>query len=784
MVDSQDRAREEFFSEAQEIIEGLGRDLLALDESQRSGRIDPDLINDIFRAVHTLKGVAGIFGANRMSALSHELENLLDNLRLGRADLSPSVLVLLFRSVELYGRILQNEKEGRDAPIPELDDLLRQLGVGTRGGPSPSSPGQYELDPSLLAVLTEYEEHRLRTNIAQGMTLYRLRVQFQLATIDNALDELKVTAKPYGEIITYLPTGAGADTESIELDILMASRAPIEDLRGALSPSGVEIEEIPRRSSPDTTPRASHPPAPQAASEQPAHRPPAEPLSASLASSVSPQPEHSPTKVEPPKAEIGTIRSVAQTVRVDIHKLDRLMNIVGELAIVSTSLGRVVEDLRATRADRELAQNLHRLQRAFERNLDSMQKGILEVRMVPLGQVFDRLARVVRQITREADKMVNLVITGAETEVDKLIVEELSDPLMHMMRNAIDHGIERREERQAVDKPAVGTIALNAYQKGNHVVIEIQDDGRGIATDKLVEAAVRRGIWTADEARTVNKREILNLVFVPGVTTKTEVSNLSGRGVGMDVVKTNISKLGGVIDLQSEIGIGTKVTITLPITLAIISALIVRIADRLFAIPLANVQEAIVLDETTVRVIDGREVVTLRGSTLQLCYLARLFGLNPSMRIPHVSPAGGVSRALDAGPRGGFGGGMHGGGGLGGLPGMSGSISREQQRKEARTVFDSRRQNQSMRISLARQYVVVTAVGSQRLGLVVDLLIGEQDVVIKALGASLKEVRGFAGATELGDQRLALVLDTPALIEEMHAGADRTRVGEPRGAHG
>ncbi|HLM72837.1 MAG TPA: chemotaxis protein CheA, partial [Polyangiaceae bacterium] len=712
---------------------------------------------------------------------------LLDNLRLGRADLSPPVIVLLFRSVELYGRILQSETEGRDLPMPEFDELVRQLSANTRGGQSPSSPGQYELDPSLLAVLTEYEEHRLRTNIAQGMTLYRLRVQFQLATIDNALDELKVTAKPYGEIITYLPTGAGADAESIELDILMASRSTIDELRAALGASGVEVEEVPRRpAGPDVGPRVSTPPpAPSTANAHTHHGGAPQTPPPSLATPSQATASELP-RVEPPKAEIGTIKAVAQTVRVDIHKLDRLMNIVGELAIVCTSLGRMVEELRATRADRELASNLHRLQRAFDRYLDSMQQGILEVRMVPLGQVFDRLARVVRQISREAEKNVNLVITGAETEVDKLIVEELSDPLMHMMRNAIDHGIERREERMAVGKAETGTIALTAFQKGNHVVIEIEDDGRGIPTDKLLEAAIRRGILSPYDARVISKREILNLVFLPGITTKAEVSTLSGRGVGMDVVKTNISKLGGVIDLQSENGIGTKVTITLPITLAIISALIVRIADRLFAIPLANVQEAIVLDETTVRIIDGREVVTLRGNTLQLCYLARLFGLNPSIRMPNVSPAGGVARSLEAPANqrsfGGMSGSTGGSGGGGGMPSMSTSVGH---RKDARTVFDSRRSpNPSMRISMTRQYIVVTAVGSRRLGLVVDTLIGEQDVVIKALGASLKDVRGFAGATELGDQRLALVLDTPALIEEMHAGADRTRTADPRGAHG
>jgi two-component system chemotaxis sensor kinase CheA len=412
-------------------------------------------------------------------------------------------------------------------------------------------------------------------------------------------------------------------------------------------------------------------------------------------------------------------------------------------------MARLVERLRAARIERELAADVHRLQRTFERHLGAMQQGILEVRMVPLGQVFDKLARVVRQISREADKLVNLVITGAETEVDKLIVEELSDPLMHMMRNAIDHGIETRNEREAVGKPALGTIALNAFQKGNHVVIEIEDDGGGIDTARLLDASVRRGVISAEDARTISRAEILNLIFIPGVSTKGELSEISGRGVGMDVVKTNISKLGGVIDVQSEQGIGTKMTVTLPITLAIISALVVLVEDRLFAIPLANVQEAVVLDPGAVRVIDGREVVTLRGSTLQLCRLARIFDLESQASQPTVN---GWPASASAG-----------------APGSALADVRPAARPRS-----------------ARQYVVVTAVGARRLGLVVGTLVGEQDVVIKALGPSLKGVRGFAGASELGDQRIALVIDAPSLVEELHApGGERVRpLIESRGSHG
>lgn len=738
-IDPIDRARDDFFSEAQEIIETLGRDVLRLDEDQRTGRVDPDLVNDIFRAVHTLKGLAGLFGAGRLMALSHELETTLDALRLGKVQLTPSLLGSLFRAIDLYGRILQAEKDGRVDVIPEVDELVRDLAAGLGSGPAAPTEAEYALDPGLLAVLTEYEEHRLRTNIADGLLLFRLRVQFQLATIDQALDELKASAKSHGEIITYLPTGAGADADSIELDVLLASALAIEALRKLFPSEAIVIEEVARR------------PVTRRPDEMPSIAPPgATPL---LPSEIGltpppPSPAPSPSPSDPGRGlaqsrskDQASLRSVAQTVRVDIQKLDRLMNIVGELSVVRSSLARLIDQVRQSPEQREAGTELYRLQRRFERHLGAMQQGILEVRMVPLGQVFDKLARVVRQISREMDKEVNLVITGAETEVDKLIVEELSDPLMHMMRNAIDHGIEARTVRESVGKPAIGTIALNAFQKGNHVVLEIEDDGQGIDAEKLLAVGVSRGVVGADEVRSISRREVLNLVFVPGVTTKSDVSELSGRGVGMDVVKTNIAKLGGIIDIQSEVGIGTKVTVTLPITLAIISALIVDVQGKQFAIPLSNVQEAISLDMDEVRTVDGRSVVTLRGATLEICWLSRLFELETASEAASTTTTGST-------------------------PATSPSPT---ERGERGRLLGRARRDQK------RRFVVVTAVGSERLGLVVDGLNGEQDIVIKALGRSLRDVRGIAGATELGSNHLGLVIDTPGLLEEVRATVDRPR---------
>jgi two-component system chemotaxis sensor kinase CheA len=776
-----EKAREDFLSEAQELVDGLSRDLLVLDQQARHGDSDPELVNDIFRGIHTLKGLAGLFGAVRMAAVSHELEELLDDLRLGRVEIGVKVVDLLFSGVELYGLLLLFEKGEGTEPTRAVEEFLFTLGELTHQGASGAGGqvAQYEIDSSILGVLTEYEEHRLRTNMKAGVSLYRIRVQLALTTIDTALDDLKAAARPHGEIITYLPTGTGSDADRIELEILMASHAEIESLRTAFLGLDVVLEAVKKRGGPAPTaaPQAvaapMSPPLPQSPGgpgkptglpASPAV-PPASgprddldeaivtPWPAEVASSTGAPPgpfddvaldpdlAHHPVAragltVPPPFAATGgdggsgnaqnrdlSLRSVSQTVRVDIRKLDNLMNVVGELAMVRAALGRMTERVRADSQLRGWGSELHRLQRTFERHLTQMQNGILEVRMVPLGQVFEKLARVVRQISREHDKEVNLVITGAETEIDKLIVEELSDPLMHMIRNAIDHGIESREERSLVGKPAAGTVALNAFQKGNHVLIEVEDDGIGMSPEILIDTAIKRGLLKRAEADELSTREIYNLVFLPGFTTRSSATDFSGRGVGMDVVKTNIAKLGGVVDINSEVGIGTKITITLPVTLAIISVLGVEVAGRSFAVPLASVEEAIAFDESQVRSFDGREALTQRGATLPICRLARLFEIETPAPV-----------MVDGRPR-----------------------------------------------KAPKPCVVIASVGNRRLGFVVDRLVGQQDIVIKALGKSLRSVRGFAGATELGDQRVGLVLDVAALMEEVMA-SDKERIGVQEGA--
>lgn len=687
MADATEKAREEFLSEAQELIEAFSRNLLALDELQTAGGEDPGLVNEAFRIVHTLKGLSGIFSAKSVGTLAHRVEDVLDSLRLGKLPLTAELVDVLFRTVELFWQLLSSERDGEEPP--DLQDVLNRLrNLGTEGPQAEENPS-LKFDPSLLAVLTEYEEHRLKTCVERGLTLFKVRVVFRLETLDKELEGVKTKLSHLGEVITYLPTGEAASIDTIELDLLLACASSADEILQAVGGGNVQVEAV------------------GGAEDKSAQPGDADVIDASIV------PDHAATVA--PKASraadselspAGVMRSVSQTVRVDIRKLDVLMNAVGELAIVRGALGRISERLRAE-GERQLASELHRLHRSFDRRLGELQGGILEVRMVPLSQIFDRLSRVVRQISRDVGKQIRLVITGSDTEIDKLIVEELSDPLMHIARNAIDHGIETAEARVKIGKPETGIIAVNAFQKGNHVVLEVEDDGGGIDEHDLIKRAVKAGYLQATQAAELTRDEVMNLIFMPGVTTRDEAGDYSGRGVGMDVVKTNISKLGGVIDLHSERSIGTKITITLPITLAIVSALLVRCTGHTFALPLTSVSEALSLDPAHIKWIDNREVYTLRGASLPLCRLEQLLELS-----------------------------------------TAGSSSKR------------------------RRFVVVATVGNRRLGLVTDELLGQEDIVIKSLGRSLKPVRGFSGATELGDQRVALVIDVAAIIEEVLQGSE------------
>jgi two-component system chemotaxis sensor kinase CheA len=688
MPDHSQKATSEFVSEAQENIDALGRDLLRLDRGGEDP--DPELLNAVFRAAHTLKGLSSMFGVERMSRLAHALEDGLDDIRMGRRPLDPETLDLLLEAPELFSRIIAEESGGKP---PETAEVATRLAERLRGGQAAAKASGDPLDAldlpvAVRQVLTEYEEHRLRANVQKGVALLRVRVSFPLEVFDRELSELNARLKKHGEVVSTLPAPENGDPSAIAFELLYASREPPATVLRAAG-AGATLEPVPLRGAPppaSSTPTPSRPRPPAA----PPPSPPPESALESPASSVSPPPDAAP--------ETPSLRSASQSVRVDIHKLDRLMNVVGELVLIRSSLTAQAEKQKGE-GDPVLAGELQRVSRALERKLSELQAGILEVRMVPLDQVFDKLARMVRKLAREVGKEIDFVVAGGDVELDKLIVEELSDPLMHLIRNSIDHGIEAPEARSRAGKPEVGRVKLEATQRGNHVQIVVEDDGAGLDEERIRQVALERGLATAQALADLSRRELLNLVFTPGFSTARKVTSLSGRGVGLDVVKTNIAELSGIIDLSTTRGLGTRFEITLPVTLAILRALVVSVAQRVYAVPLNSVLEILEIRAEEVRTLSTREVISLRGSTLPLLRLGRFFRL-----------------ATDP-PR-------------------------------------------------PRLFVVVVGLAQERLGIAVDELVGQQDIVVKPLGKALEGVRGIAGATDLGNRRTVLVLDVGAIIEE------------------
>ena len=645
------RAREEFLAEAQELVAEAGRELSALEDLQRRGARDPDRVHALFRHVHTLKGLAGTFGVADVARLAHALEDLLDALRFDRLPHDDDALADVARCLAQLDLLVERARAG----LP--DDAATDRVIQSLQRPELTAAAPVALDPSLVGVLTEYEEHRLRQCLADGARLWRVATTAPLDQLDRALEALRAAARPFGEVITFTPGGLDPTGTALELGALLASREEGGALRAALAVDGRTLEAVPMAA---PTPAPVGPPA-------------------ALATSLP----------APPRA----LRSV----RVDIARLDELLSLAGDFALLEGSLARAIGrarggDVRAAHGD------LARIQRDLRRGVAALQRGLLEARMVPLGQVFERVASEARKLSRRLARPVRVVVTGADTAVDKLIVEELGAPLLHLVRNAIDHGIEPEARRVAAAKPAEGTLAINAWQAGSRVVVEVEDDGAGVDLDDVRARAVALGLVTAAAARTLDARATTELLFRPGFTTRDDVTDTSGRGVGLDVVRASLARIGAAVELSTERAVSTRVTITLPITLAILPVLLLTVAGRRYVAPMTTVTEALRLRAVDVHRLDGRPVVTVGGRTLPLCRLDALFGHDEA-------------------------------------------IDRD-------------------------GYAVVIALGGRRAAFAVDAVRGQRDVVVKPLGRSLRRARWFAGATDLGDHRPALLLDAIALLDE------------------
>jgi two-component system chemotaxis sensor kinase CheA len=601
---SSSQALKDFISETEEIIGSLNLDLVNLADSVDSGDCDPDVLNGIFRGAHSIKGLAGMFGFDDLSELSHSMENLLDGLRLGKVPFNQFLVDTLFSSLDVLINLIDGKNNDENFTL-DLSPILAQMSQAAVGDvQAEEGPlAGLNIDPNILNVLTEYEEHRLLENVRKGRHIHMLRMDFDLASFDQELAEITQQLKQQGEVVSTLPS-VGDISERIAFQILFGSDLNPADIELLLSRENIDIH---------TYGAVVAEPEPEGfVLEEP-----------SAVETVAAQPQL-PAAVEDPDGGSSSLRSISRTVRVDIDKLDLLMNIVGELVLSKSAIVNIGDRLKGT-DEKELATELGKTTRILERRLHELQKGVMDVRMVPVGQLFDKMTRIVRRVSNEQDKKVALDIKGADTELDKLIIEDVSDPLMHIIRNAIDHGLEPPSERRAAGKAEKGLIQLWAFQKGNHVVIEVHDDGRGIDTDKVCRKAIEKGLISANQ--TLTEEEIFELLFMPGFSTRDEVSDLSGRGVGMDVVKNNITALSGMIEVKSQLGQGSSMIITLPITLAIIKALIVRVDEKTYAIPINSVLETLMIDTDAIQTVERREVIELRKSTVPLLRLDQAFDL-------------------------------------------------------------------------------------------------------------------------------------------------------------
>lgn len=696
---AEEKAFREFISEAEEILERLLNDLADLSDQRVSGcEVSPDLVNQLFRSAHSLKGLAGMFGLDALSDLAHHLEDILDGLRLGRIALDSPAVALLDEAVRLFSASITqiDSSEASEAIESDVRQLINRITRETQNSVAPSDElSKLKIDPMLLRALTEYEEHRLRENVRRGRKILLVEATFEILTFDRGLEEVSRIIREFGEVLSTLPSPGAAAESEIRFVLLVGADIALSEAKKRLPFPYVSVSEV-------GEPSATVPSAPPVQSVVTPAKASARPTPPTVTPEVSRgfEPESGAPSEEGGDAEAGatgvqSLKSISDTVRVDIRKLDELMNLLGELVIQRNALGLVGKKLLSNSNTLKYGEELMKIHKSISRKLQDLQTGVLDVRMVPMRQVFEKVSRVVRTLKRDMGKEVRLEIKGMDTELDKLIVEELVDPLMHVVRNALDHAIEPVAERIAANKPEEGLIFLEATQRGNHVVIQVRDDGRGIDPERVRKKAEARGL--VSPTQTLTQKEILDLIFAPGLSTRDEVTETSGRGVGMDVVRANVTALGGVVDVDSELGRGTTITMTLPITLAIIQALLVGVADQRYAIPLNSVLETLLVEPSEIQHSEDREILNLRGDALPLRRLAREFDLADPPR--NVKP-----------------------------------------------------------------YAVVLGLGEMKMGLLVERVEGQQDMVIKPIQGPIANIRGIAGATELGDQRAVLVLDVAALV--------------------
>lgn len=661
-----------FLQEAEEQLEVLEQETLILEREPT-----PERLQVIFRAAHTLKGSSRAMGFSRFAELTHETENILDQLRNGTLTIRTDIADRLLECIDTLGKMAEQIREGNGDAV-ECGNLVEQLhAIGNGGEAAPAlklvvapKAAKSMIPADLVPVLQEA--------LAEGPILharFRLHPDCVMKYV-RAFMALSV-AQEHGEVLVTAPDLEALEEERFELDFEFAiqSKDSAEDILAKFKEIG-EVESV--------TVDVWAPPTEE-------DEPDAEPQAQTANTAAAPPSGEAP-------ASSGATRKgeTGQTVRVDVARLDNLMNLVGELVIDRTRISQIGIEISQRYQDREV-DALQETVGHIARITADLQDQIMKARMMPIETVFNRFPRVVRDLAQKLGKDVKLDLVGGETELDRSVIEVIGDPLLHILRNSVDHGVEAPAERSKVGKPAQGRVIVSARHQENHIVIEIIDDGKGIDLERVRTKAVNQGLITSDQAAKMSDKEALQLIFHSGLSTAAEVSEVSGRGVGMDIVRSNIQKLGGVIDLDSTPGEGSRFSLRLPLTLAIIRGLLVDVNGHVFVLPLGSVIETLFLDPSQVQRINRREVIVIRGQTTPLLRLRNVF------------------EVCNGGDQ-------------------------------------------------ADSYVVVVGLAEQRVGLVVDRLIGEQEVVIKSLSRFCGETVGVSGATILGDGNVALIVDVNGVI--------------------
>ncbi|PUD39139.1 hybrid sensor histidine kinase/response regulator [Helicobacter pylori] len=649
-MDDLQEIMEDFLIEAFEMNEQLDQDLVELEHNPE----DLDLLNRIFRVAHTIKGSSSFLNLNILTHLTHNMEDVLNRARKGEIKITPDIMDVVLRSIDLMKTLLVT---------------IRDTGSDTNNGKENEIE---EAVKQLQAITSQNLEGAKETSGAKETPKEEAKKENK----EKAKEEVKANKAP----ITENPASDNPLADEPDLDYANMSAEEVE----------AEIERLlNKRQEADKERRAQKKQENQTKQEvTPTKEPPKAPKTETKAKA----------KADTEESKAPSI-GVEQTVRVDVRRLDHLMNLIGELVLGKNRLIRIYGDVEERYDGEKFLEELNQVVSSISAVTTDLQLAVMKTRMQPVGKVFNKFPRMVRDLSRELGKSIELIIEGEETELDKSIVEEIGDPLIHIIRNSCDHGIEPLEERRRLNKPETGKVQLSAYNEGNHIVIKISDDGKGLDPVMLKEKAIEKGVISERDAESMSDREAFNLIFKPGFSTAKVVSNVSGRGVGMDVVKTNIEKLNGIIEIDSEVGVGTTQKLKIPLTLAIIQALLVGVQEEYYAIPLSSVLETVRISQDEIYTVDGKSVLRLRDEVLSLVRLSDIFKVDAILE------------------------------------------------------------------SNSDVYVVIIGLADQKIGVIVDYLIGQEEVVIKSLGYYLKNTRGIAGATVRGDGKITLIVDVGAMMD-------------------